>query len=300
MAVCSPTWRMPRAARMRDSGRRRDRSMAATRFSALFCAKRSRPTRSSTVSRKKSAGPVTRPRASSCSSTAKPAPSMSMPPRPTKCERPWMTCAGQKGLLQRWRTSPSSRTTGALQTGQRAGISNSRSVPSRASGEDAHDLRDDVAGLVEQDAVADAHVLAAHLVEVVERGPGHGRAGHEHRPQVRDRCQRPRPADVGHDVLDHGLDLLGRELVGDGPAGRPADHAQPCLEVGAVHLDHDAVGLVGQVVAGLAPALGEGDDALHVQAARRGWARPGSPVPRGAPGRPPGWHWPGPPSSSRM
>ena len=134
MAVCSPTWRMPSAARMRESGRRRARSMAATRFSADFCAKRSSATRSSTVSRKKSAGPLTRPRASSWSSTANPAPSMSMPPRPTKCERPWMTCAGQKGLLQRCRTSPSSRDTGAAQTGQRDGISNSRSEPSRASG----------------------------------------------------------------------------------------------------------------------------------------------------------------------
>ncbi len=69
----------------------------------------------------------------------------------------------------------------------------------------------------------------------------------------------PGPADVGHDVLDHGLDLLRRELVGDGPARRPADHAQAALLVEPVDLDHDAVGLVGQVVARLLPALRERD-----------------------------------------
>ena len=47
MAVCSPTWRMPSAARMRESGRRRERSMAAMRLSALFWPNRSRSTRSS-------------------------------------------------------------------------------------------------------------------------------------------------------------------------------------------------------------------------------------------------------------
>ena len=37
------------------------------------------------------------------------------------------------------------------------------------------------------------------------------------------------------------------------------------LEVEAVDLDDDAVGLVRQLVAGLAPALRERDDAVHVE-----------------------------------
>ena len=70
----------------------------------------------------------------------------------------------------------------------------------------------------------------------------------------------------GDDVLEDGLDLLRRELVGDRPARRPADHAEPGLLVEPVDLDDDPVGLVRQIVAALAPGLGEVDDALDVQA----------------------------------
>ena len=108
------------------------------------------------------------------------------------------------------------------------------------------DLRDDVARLLEDDLIADPDVLAADLVEVVERGPGDGRAGDPGRAQVGDRRQRPGPPDIGHDVLDERLDLLGGELEGDRPARSPRDHAQAALLVEAVDLDDDAVGLVGR------------------------------------------------------
>ncbi len=81
-----------------------------------------------------------------------------------------------------------------------------------------------------------------------------------------DRRQRPCPPDVRNDVLDDGLDLLGRELVGDRPARRPADHAEPLLLVESIDLDDDAVGLVREGVSILAPGLGEDDDALDVEA----------------------------------
>ena len=93
----------------------------------------------------------------------------------------------------------------------------------------ANDLGDHVAGLLEHDPVADPDVLAPDLVEVVERGPGDGRTGHLGGRQVRDRRQRPGPAHVRDDVLDEGLDLLGRELEGDRPARGAADHAQARL-----------------------------------------------------------------------
>ena len=140
----------------------------------------------------------------------------------------------------------------------------------RALDDRPDDLGDDVAGLLEDDPVADADVLAPDLVEVVEGGPRDGRAGDLDRRQVGDRRERPGPPDVRDDVLDDGLDLLRRELVGDRPARRPADHAQPLLLVDPVDLDDDAVGLVRQVVARLAPALGEGDDALDVEVRPRG------------------------------
>ena len=64
-AVCSPTWGMPSAYRIRPSGRTRDRSMAAARFSALLRAKRSSVMSCSTVSRKRSPRVRTMPRSSS-------------------------------------------------------------------------------------------------------------------------------------------------------------------------------------------------------------------------------------------
>src|SRR3972149_2543224 len=63
-----------------------------------------------------------------------------------------------------------------------------RRHPERAPGagtphrQRARHLGDDVAGLLEHDVVADADVLAAHLVEVVQRGPGDRRAGGLRRP----------------------------------------------------------------------------------------------------------------------
>ena len=59
--------------------------------------------------------------------------------------------------------------------------------------------------------------------------------------------QRPGPPDVRDDVLDERLDLLGRELEGDRPARRPADHPETRLLVEPVDLDDDAVGLVREV-----------------------------------------------------
>ncbi len=46
--------------------------------------------------------------------------------------------------------------------------------------QDAHDFRDHVAGAADDDRVADVHVLAPHLVLVVQRGVGDGHAADEH------------------------------------------------------------------------------------------------------------------------
>ncbi len=197
-------------------------------------------------------------------------PSSRRPRCPSRRDRrngrtPGRPAPGRPGSGSRCRTAPSSRTTGVSQTGQRSGISNSRSAPVRRS-----TIGRTTSGMTSPafwstTAVADPDVLAPHLVEVVEGRPGDRRARDLDRRQVRDRRQRPGPADVRDDVLDERLDLLGRELEGDRPARRPADHPEPRLLVEAVDLDDDAVGLVRQVVARLAPALGEGDDALDVE-----------------------------------
>ncbi len=113
--------------------------------------------------------------------------------------------------------------------------------------------------------VPDPDVLAPDLVEVVERGAGDRGARDLGRRQVGDRRQRPRPPDVRDDVLEGGLDLLRRELVGDRPARCAAHHPEPFLLVESVDLDHHAVGLVGQLMTGFPPCLGERDDALDIE-----------------------------------
>ena len=216
------------------------------------------------MSRKKSAREWTMPRSRSCDSTAQPAPSMSIPPRPTKWPNSCASRAGQAGSGSTRGRRPRPGRPACRRPG-RSPASRTRARRRPSLDDRADDLGDDVAGLLEDDPVADPDVLAPDLVEVVERRPRDGRAGDLGRRQVGDRRQRPRPPDVRHDVLEERLDLLGRELEGDRPARRPADHPEARLLVEPVDLDDDAVGLVRQLVARLAPALGEVDDALDVE-----------------------------------
>ena len=113
----------------------------------------------------------------------------------------------------------------------------------------AQHLGDDVSGLADHDGVAGAHVLGGHLVGVVEGGGGDRRAAHEHRLQPGERCGLAAGTDRHLDVEQRGGALLGRQLVGDRPAGCPGREAQFALQAQVVDLDHDAVDLVVEVVA---------------------------------------------------
>ena len=88
------------------------------------------------------------------------------------------------------------------------------------------DLRNDLAGTLEDDRVADSKVLAPDLVDVVERRVAHGRPTDEDRGHVRDRGHRAGPPDVDLDLLELRRDLLGRELVRGRPARRAADEPE--------------------------------------------------------------------------
>ena len=123
-----------------------------------------------------------------------------------------------------------------------------------------HDLRDDVAGPLEDDRVPDPQVLAPDLVDVVERRVADRRAADEDRRHVRDRGHRAGAPDVDLDLLELRGDLLGRELVRRRPARRAADEAELSLLRERVDLDDDPVGLVLEVLALLGPLLGVGDD----------------------------------------
>ena len=126
------------------------------------------------------------------------------------------------------------------------------------------DLGDDVAGLADDDRVADQDALAPDLAGVVQRGELHGGAGDLHRLHVGERRDPAGAPDVDLDVEELGRRLLGRVLEGDRPAGRARGRAEPALQGVLVDLDDDAVDLVLDRVPLLLGLLDEGPDRLEV------------------------------------
>ena len=124
-------------------------------------------------------------------------------------------------------------------------------------------LRDDVAGALDDDGVADAHVLQVDNVFVVQRRELHRRAADHHGLEHRERVERAGAADVHVDPEELRRRLRRRELVGDGPARLAADGAHLPLHRQVVDLDDDAVDLVVERVALLDPALRERGDLIE-------------------------------------
>ena len=116
-------------------------------------------------------------------------------------------------------------------------------------GDRSQDLGDDVTGLAHNDHVPDAHTLACHLSGVVKSGSGHRRTGNEDRFHHAEGGDAPGAPDLDGDVQQAGADLLGRVLVGRGPARHPGGVAEAALEGVVVELEDDAVDLVDEVVA---------------------------------------------------
>ena len=129
----------------------------------------------------------------------------------------------------------------------------------------AHDLGDYVARLVHDDSVALAHVFAADLVDVVQRGARDGGAGDRHRIELGDRREHAGTAHLDANLAQDGLLFLRRELKGNGPARCASGKAQVELLLEAVDLYDHAVDVVVQVTAML-----EGLGAELVDLGRRG------------------------------
>jgi len=105
---------------------------------------------------------------------------------------------------------------------------------------DRDDLGDHVAGALDHDGVADADILARDLVLVVQGGTLHDHTPDGDRLEHRHRGQRALAANLDPDVVQHGLRLLCGKFLGDRPARRPADHAEPLLQGEIVDLvDHN-------------------------------------------------------------
>ncbi len=132
----------------------------------------------------------------------------------------------------------------------------------------AHYLGYHVAGLAHHHRVAHAHVLAMHLVHVVQRGAGHGRACHGHRLHLGHRGQRAGAAHLhGYVAQDGGL-LLRRELERDGPSRRAGREAHALLKREGIHLHHHAVYLIGQLFATVHGRAAEAEHLVEARAQR--------------------------------
>ena len=171
--------------------------------------------------------------------------------------------AGFEGgeLVQRKSTSSRPRgRPGRRSSGRRSGRRTGTSEPSSGVDLDPDDLGDDLAGLLDDDGVADPDVLAGDLVGVVQGRPLDRRA------RQRDGRQ------VGHGrQLARLADLDARSRRPSSPPARPricrrsptagscsgARDRDALAEV--VDLDDEAVGLVVEVVPAGLPGLGVGD-----------------------------------------
>ena len=202
---------------------------------------------------KMSAGVLISPSLKKSSICLSPSPSMSKALREQKCLRPSTAWAAQtRRPVQRRTTSASpvfssiSRNAAEPQTGQtcreHVGLCAARPLVEH----DFENLRDDVAGALHDDRVADAHVLARDLVLVVQRRVGDDDAADRDRLQLGDRRQRAGAADLDLDRLDDRRRPLGGEFVRDRPARAARDEAEPLLQREVVDLVDDAVDVVAE------------------------------------------------------
>ena len=175
---------------------------------------------------------------------------MSSAPRLTKCFSRSIRCAGQiRPPVQRTSTSPSAATASTAAFGAMVGENIGR--PLLVAGQILDHLRDDVAGALDADAVADAQAEPRDLVAVVERDVGDDHAADPDRVQPPDRGQLPGAADLDVDRFQSRLGFLGGEFVRQRPARRARHLPQPLLPVDPPDLIDDAIDIERQVGAGM-------------------------------------------------
>ena len=129
-----------------------------------------------------------------------------------------------------------------------------RPGPVRARGAD--DLRDHVAGALDDHVVARADLLAVDVLLVVEGRARDGDAADLDRLEHRPRVERAGAADADPDLVQARHGRQRRPLERARPARAPVQRAEPLLLVERVDLDHDPVDLVVELGAGAAPRRG--------------------------------------------
>ena len=130
-----------------------------------------------------------------------------------------------------------------------------RDQVARRRDRDVQDLRNDLASLLDGDAIADPQAQAGDLVPVVNRRPRDGRPRDVDRIEDRDRGHGTRAPDIELDLAQDGGDLARRKLVRDRPArklgGRPEGGALRKI----VDLHDESIDLVRQRIAAVRPRV---------------------------------------------
>ena len=139
------------------------------------------------------------------------------------------------------------------------------------------DFRNDVAGLAQNNRVAEQHALLNDDVLVMERRLTHDRTSDRDRLHHCIGCRPTGSTDPNDDVEQYRVDLLGRILVGNGPARRAGGRPKPVVEFEIVDLHHDAIDLVLEVVAVLTVSLDVGNRPAGIGHHRPIWRRRHSP-----------------------
>ena len=187
---------------------------------------------------------------------------MSNAPRPPTWNSRSRSCAGhERALGQRRSTSPAfCRASAVPHSGQWVGMTNSRSVPSRrsttgpsTSGMTSPALRMTTRSPISTPLRRTSSALCSVASDTVDCATTTGSMN-------ANGVTRPVRPDVDPDVEELRGDLLRRVLERDRPPRRARGGAEPPLQGHLVDLGDDAVDLVLDVVAVLAPVLGVGDD----------------------------------------
>ena len=108
---------------------------------------------------------------------------------------------------------------------------------------------DHFAGLLDEDPVADADVLARDFLLVVQRGAGHAAAGDLHGLELGNRCERAGAAHLHGNIVEACARSLGLVFVGHRPAGGLRRAARLPAATEGVELDDRAIGLECEAVA---------------------------------------------------
>ena len=124
-------------------------------------------------------------------------------------------------------------------------------------------LRDHVTGPTHDDGVTYPNIFGPHLILVVEGCMGNGDPTDKHGFQDRIGRDPARPADRDLNGAQQRGALLRRELVGNGPPGRPGRGPEEFSLGKVIHLGHGPIYVIRQVMAMMLPVLAERGHLRH-------------------------------------